>query len=616
MLRAPLQIDRLEDLESLGESASLLGVGLSLVDPQMRVVWQNALMREAFPEVRCGSSHCFTSHWGRDSRCPDCLPLLTFRSGEAREGLRIRARPGEARQTYRVMALPVESREGEERWVLETLVHLQSVRTLDVDGELTTSYRLDASALTAATMVIDPQDRIVSWSPGAGAVLGYDRDEVLGRAASLLLPPEGQAAWAELRERVAREGRVLGEEGMRLARDGRLVPVGVSAVALRDEQGTLLGTSIILEDRSEVQVLQRQLDAQEQLLDHLLRDVGSAVLSVDPEGRITSWNGEAERLFGLPALDAVGRRLETLAGSICARTIIAACEPEGALRDRRLLWRRGKAEGIPVDVSAAPLRERAGGPVGVVAVVRDAREAIKLERQMLRSEKLAAVGSLAAGLAHEIGTPLNVISASAEYLMLDQPSESPIHQELKGIVAETERISGLVRELLTFARDGTQARTAVDVEQAVGRAVHLLRIPLEQKGVVLDREGLDALPPLEADADSLHQILINLLLNASEVVKEGGRISIRGRAELGGAESVVLEVHDDGPGVPDELRERVFDPFFSTRAEGTGLGLAVCARLVQSHGGDLRVGRSPLGGACFSVQLPVYLDEEEEPEGE
>jgi len=136
--------------------------------------------------------------------------------------------------------------------------------------------------------------------------------------------------------------------------------------------------------------------------------------------------------------------------------------------------------------------------------------------------------------------------------------------------------------------------------------ISLLRITLDRKRVRVEVDVPDTIPAVHADPDGLHQVLLNLIVNASQAVKDGGRIGVRARAvDVEGDRMVAIEVHDDGPGVSPELRERILDPFFTTRAEGTGLGLAVCSRIVSDHGGDLRVGEGPLGGASFVVQLPA-----------
>lgn len=494
-----IRADRLEELQPLGEAATLLGVGLSLVDSDMKVCWRNRLADEWFGALSCGEEHCFARHWGLSERCADCLPVLVFRSWEPREGLRVRGRPGEPQAAYRVAALPVEGSDGRRRWVLETMVQLRGLgRFTGLQAGLQEALAHGTSASAAVLLVADIQGRIVSWPPPATTLFGYELDEILGKRIDLLVPGERRHEQAELLDRVREQDHVARFETVRLTKDGRLAPVALTASALRDEAGELIGLSMLFEDLSELRSLREQLDAQAQLL-----------------GRLA-----------------------------------------------------------------------------------------------LRSEKLAVVGSLAAGLAHEIGTPLNVISATAEYLLLDQPGEGGCARELAAIVDETERIGGLVRQLLTFARETPSANVPVRLDDVVTRAVSLVRIPLEKKGVRLEADLPDDLPSVMGDPDGLHQVLVNVLLNAAAAVPENGRIRIVGARRPGAEPEAVLEVHDDGPGVPPELRERVFDPFFTTRPEGTGLGLAVCARIVQSHRGDLHIDSSPLGGARVVLHLPGFREVE------
>jgi signal transduction histidine kinase len=268
-------------------------------------------------------------------------------------------------------------------------------------------------------------------------------------------------------------------------------------------------------------------------------------------------------------------------------------------------WITPDGRSLEVEVSAASLAGRPGEQPCLAILARDAAGSLRLERQMIRSEKLAAVGSLAAGLAHEIGTPLNVISATAEYLLLDQPEEGGSRAELAAIVEETDRIGGLVRDLLNFTRETPPVLEPISLVEVVERAIGFVRISVEKSGAHLEA-ALDASIPLaQANADELHQVLVNLILNASQAARGGGRILVRVAQESRDPDNVLLEVHDNGPGIPLELRERVFDPFFTTRSEGTGLGLTVCARIVRGFLGDLRITDSPLGGACLSLRLPA-----------
>ncbi len=578
---------------------------MTLVDREMTLVWANEHIREAFRDFRPGADHCFATLWERSRRCSDCLPLLVFRTGEAHEGIRLKGRTGEPLETYRVLALPVRNPDGELCWVAESLLRLpfqrsHSARDADMDrqlGEMTSSSG-------TAFVVIDRQERIVSWSPSATSIFGYKLEEILGRGLDLLVPRDRREELDRLLRGVEQGAEVQRVETLWRSKGGRSVPVAISAAALHDASGQVVGCSTVIEDLSELHRLQARIDAQEKLLAHVVRETAGAVVATGVDGTVTSWNAQAEQLTGHSAQQAIGHPLGELVGSNAARNLFRALQAGATARDLRMEWRDAAGNPLPVEITAAQLHDASGQAMGMAAVVSDGRAKLTLERQMIRSEKLAAVGNLAAGLAHEIGTPLNIISATAEYLLLDRAPDDAVRKELSAIVTETERIGGLVRELLTFARGSASERTLVSPRAAIERVLRLARISIERKGIVVEQRIPEGLRSVYSEPDALHQILLNLVLNAANAVGEGGRILLIAHEEKSGTPSVVVEVHDNGPGVPPAIRERIFDPFFTTRADGTGLGLAVCARIVESHGGDIRVGDSPLGGACFAVELP------------
>ncbi len=608
MTAAGFRIERAEDFAAVGEALSRIGIGVTLVDREMRVQWANELIREYAAELACGGDHCFTALWKENRRCPDCMPLLVFRTGEPQEGIRERGRQGGPVEVFRVRAVPVLDGSGAVRWVAETFVRLSPL-AFGLAGRSSAIASEAAAATGAALVVVDGQERIVSWSPSASVIFGYSLEEALGRRIDLVIPPDLLGEEQARAERVARAGSAPRIETVRLARDGRRVPVAISAVAVRDEAGQLVGRSCVIEDLSALHQLRGRVAAQEQLLAHITQEAADAILGLDREGFVTSWNRGAERLLGWSAAEMVGRPLAAVAAGAEIGRLLEHIERGRTVRIQRMEWRSRAGESVPVDVSAGLLVGPAG-PAGVALVARDSSARLELDRQLMRSEKLAVVGSLAAGLAHEIGTPLNVISATAEYLMLDGRDEVQ-RRRLAEIVSETDRISRLVRDLLSFARGAPRGREPVPLEEAVSRVLSLLRIAIEKKAVSVETDLAEGLPAISSEPDGLHQILMNLFLNAVQAVPEGGRVAVRARlrpAETAEA-AIELAIHDDGPGVPEVLRERIFDPFFTTRPDGTGLGLAVCARVVAGCGGDIRVTEGPLGGACFTVSLPVAVED-------
>ncbi len=228
------------------------------------------------------------------------------------------------------------------------------------------------------------------------------------------------------------------------------------------------------------------------------------------------------------------------------------------------------------------------------------------ERAAFENEKLAAIGRLAAGIAHEVRNPLGVIRASAAMLREHFAPADDAHRACGFILDEIDRLDGLIASLLAFARPTTLRLRPAAVGDVVARASALAEDALEKRGARLDAQLGAPEAELSVDPDLIAQVLLGLVTNAAEAIAPGGRVVLRARVEPA---AVVLAVADDGPGVPEGDRERVFEPFYTTKATGTGLGLAMAERIARAHGGALRViqgaGAGPGGrGACFELVLP------------
>ncbi len=254
-------------------------------------------------------------------------------------------------------------------------------------------------------------------------------------------------------------------------------------------------------------------------------------------------------------------------------------------------------------------------------LLEETRRKLDLERQLQHSEKLAAVGRLAAGLAHEVGTPLNVVSGRAEYLLLELPQGDPKAKSLQIIVEQIERIKRIIERLLGYARLHKPQMIPVHLPEVLKNVLALLDHEIRKQGITVGVGLPDLLPPVAGDPHLLQQVFLNLFLNAVDAMPEGGRLAVnavhhsvfpvnRGdqRKDRGFIE---ISVSDTGVGIPPEHLPRIFDPFFTTKkpGEGTGLGLSVVYGIVRDHGGKIEV-KSEVGvGTTFVVRLPVYRAE-------
>jgi len=238
----------------------------------------------------------------------------------------------------------------------------------------------------------------------------------------------------------------------------------------------------------------------------------------------------------------------------------------------------------------------------------ETERALTLEQQARQASALAVAGKLAVALAHEVGTPLNIISARAEFILRGLPAEAQDREDLEAIVGQIDRISRIITSLLDAVRPQAPKLEPISVAQVVRDLSPLLGLAARQRGVKLADAVDDALPLVRADAGQLQQVLINLVVNALEATPASGEVIVSGRAETHEARpGVAVAVADTGSGIAAELQGRIFETFFTTkpRGQGTGLGLAICRDIARAHGGDLRVESTPGVGSTFTLWLPA-----------
>jgi two-component system NtrC family sensor kinase len=341
----------------------------------------------------------------------------------------------------------------------------------------------------------------------------------------------------------------------------------------------------------------------------ILETLPDGVALLRPDDRIRSANRGLSRLAGRPAESLQDLPIgELLSWSFDADEFDEV--------DCDLVNRDGAR--IPVTVAGSSLYDRLGNNLGRVLVVRDLREVADLRRRLVTSARLAAVGELAAGIAHEINNPLAFVRSNLSQLetswkhlreVLPVPDASDetrfAMDDVEELVADSvegvDRAAEIIRGVKSFSHAGTGARERTDLNALLEDVLRVAAPQLRQR-IQIERDYA-TLPPIECTRQSLRQVFLNLVLNASQAIESGGTILVRSRAVDGG---VTVDVADDGCGIVPEIIDRIFDPFFTTKGvgEGTGLGLGIAYQIVQQHNGTIQVESSPGLGACFSVTLP------------
>lgn len=240
---------------------------------------------------------------------------------------------------------------------------------------------------------------------------------------------------------------------------------------------------------------------------------------------------------------------------------------------------------------------------GLWAVARRrSQELERLRRQVAESQHLAALGRLAGSVAHEVRNPLSALKGLVQYLAKDYPPDSPKAEYAQAAVEEVDRLERVVSGLLDYTRPRQPRRLPLDLGELLGSTLAFMRDDPRTRGVEIELQVDPELPQVQADPDQLRQVLLNLVVNALEALDGRGRLTIAARRQ---GDKVMIRVDDSGPGLPGDDPEQVFDPFFSAKERGTGLGLAIARRIIEAHQGSISAGASPLGGARFTIELPL-----------
>jgi PAS domain S-box-containing protein len=386
------------------------------------------------------------------------------------------------------------------------------------------------------------------------------------------------------------------------------------------------------------------LQASEARLRAILDTAVDAFITINEQGVVESFNPAAERLFGYPAAAVIGRNVSLLMPSPYREEhddYIHRYLTTGERRiigiGREVVARRKDGSIFPIDLAVG--EASVGGRRVFTGVIRDiserkrAVEALReshqqLERalaelraksdevttmsqQLWQATKLATVGELAAGIAHELNNPLATVSLRVESVLAALPADDPHRRALEVVAGEVERMANLVANLLQFSRRGRRQVSTLVIGEELDATLELIEYQFRKHGIDVRRELSPAARPVHADRQQLRQVFLNLLTNALDAMANGGTLTLRVRpgesAHPDDRGRVVVEVSDTGIGIPPELVPKVTEPFFTTKAEGkgTGLGLAICKRVVQEHGGTLSIESVVGRGTTVRISLPV-----------
>lgn len=449
-----------------------------------------------------------------------------------------------------------------------------------------------------AIVVSERGGRIEQVNGSAEAMFGYRRAELIGQPLELVLPAE-----APPRAAVDAPGATVDAHlrGVGRRKDGTRFQVELSRSTVRIGEAERVMSFV-------TDVSARILgEAAVARLAAIVESSEDAIVSQTLDGVILTWNAGAERIYGYAAAEVVGRSIAFLIPAELpddlGRILEAVQRGERTEHHETVRVRKG-GQRIQVSLTISPIRDGEGRVTGVSNIARDVTDRLTLERAARRAETLAALGTLSAGIAHEINNPIGILSSRLE-LMETRPRLPPeLREDLRMLRRNVERVSRIVRSLLSMARQSPVEWRPVDLNAVVEESLMLVGQQLGRDRIQVVTRLDASRPTIRGQPHALQQVLMNLLVNARDAMPEGGTVRIETSAVTGQEEGVRLIVADTGPGIPEDVLPRISEPFYTTKAAGTGLGLPLSYSIIREHGGRIEVASSAGRGTTFIITLP------------
>jgi two-component system, LuxR family, sensor kinase FixL len=446
---------------------------------------------------------------------------------------------------------------------------------------------------------------IVSWNLGAERSYGHTAAEAIGQAITLIIPDDRRDEQRRILDEIKAGRRVPSHETIRVTREGRHVPVSLTVSPIIDAAGRIIGASAIARDITASKRVEAALRASEERYRSIIDSAVDAILVIDRRGRIEEFNTAASRMFRYTADEVVGRNVNMLMPQPYQDEHDAYIDRYLSTGEKRVIGSGREVTGRRKDGSTFPLHLSVGemvidGEAKFTGILHDLTARVQLEAQLREQAALTRLGEMAAVVAHEVKNPLTGIRGAVQIIGSRLPAGSRDAEVIKEIVSRIDALNDLMKDLLLFARPPQPRMVPVDPVPVVATVISLAREDPSARGVAVDLHG--HAPAVHADPELLKLILQNLLLNAVQAVQGTGRIGV----EVAASDAIcTIAVTDSGPGIPPEVREKLFTPFFTTKSRGTGLGLSTAKRFVEAQGGSIAIECPAGGGTTVTIGLPL-----------
>ena len=473
---------------------------------------------------------------------------------------------------------------------------------------------------TDMIITTDLTGRIVTFNEGAEQMLGYTREEVIGKLMSDYYFHKGDRD--KILNLIQSEEMLANYETQLVRKDGGLIDISLSISLLKDKYGRIIGTVGISKDITDWKKAQKQLreysrqlesmvekrtielEESKSHLEAMLGGIADGIVFTDQDNKITFINDAAELIFDIKRDDWIGKNFEN------------AHSPESHKKAIQLIkdMREGKVKSYTSEIISgektifAHFSPIMHGPeyLGVIFIARDITEMKRLQAELIQSEKLALVGKMSSSIAHELRNPLVPIGGFARIIHKKLEEGSPIKKYAEIIIKEIDRLERLLHDLLYYTKEVKPVMQPSNLNEIINELIILYEDTFNERKIKVDARISPEIPLITLDPTQIKQSLMNLLYNAIQAMPDGGILTIESRMEeREGIHYASVYIHDTGCGIPDEVMKRIFDPFYTTKIHGLGLGLTLTKNIIELHGGEIEVKSEGGKGTTFKISLPI-----------
>lgn len=595
---------------------------ITFQDKNLKVIWAN---KSAGDSLGLDSStlighHCYELWHKRDKVCENCPVDKAIRTGQFQEG-EIRTPDG---RVWFIKGYPVKDEKGEIIGAIEVTTEITEKVKTEERIKLQQKYFEGIFEFSPLAMVItDKNGKIIRINPEFERLFGWKEDEIKSVFLDdIIIEPERKEEALSVTKRVA-DGESIILEGIRIKKDRTPVYVTIIGhpIVVNDEVIAQMG---IYRDITEKKRMEEAIKKSEEKYRKLFEESKDGIFISTPDGKILDVNPAIVEIYGYSSKEELIKTpIEKLYLNPGEREEYRKkLEKDGFVKDYELRGRRKDGTSLVLIETSTVEKDEKGNVISYRGIVRDVTAQRKMEEQLIQSVKMEAIGRLAGGIAHDFNNILTVISGNAELLLTKFPPESSEFKKVKQIIESSRKATELTKQLLTISKRGISEPVVLNLNQTIDDMKDILKRLI---GEDIEFEFIlePSLKNIKADRTHIEQILMNLVVNARDAMPKGGKLTIKTEnifldeeycafyPDLKAGEYILLSIADTGAGIPPEILPKIFEPFFSTKPDGTGLGLSTVYGIVKQLGGNITVYSEVGKGTTFHIYIPVCREKVE-----